>query len=117
MKSFLYKSIVVAIAAITSNIQAGNPPGPVGHFEAVGRFKPSGAVESITVAQDGKLLLYTNPEDGEVGFVDISDPAAPTEPFSPLGMGGEATCVAVLHARWAIVTVDEGYDPLTNEYA
>src|SRR5262245_46030612 len=117
MKPIVPITIIAALAASTSILCGANPPGPVGHFEAVGRFKPSGAVESVTATQGGRLLIYTNPEDGEVGFVDISDPAAPTEPYSPLVLGGIPTSVACVHARWAIAVVDQGYDPLTNTYA
>ncbi len=116
MKSYIQTSIIAAIAAITSNIHAAQPPGPVGHFEAVGRFKPAGACESIAATADGKMLIYTNPEDNEIGFIDISDPAAPTE-TTGLPVGGVPNSVAVLHARWAIAVVSEGYDPLANAYS
>jgi DNA-binding beta-propeller fold protein YncE len=116
MKSCIHTSIIAAVAAITLNLHAAHPPGPVGHFEPVGRFKPAAPCEAITATADGKLLIYTNPEDNEIGFIDISDPAAPTE-TPGLPVGGVPTSVAVLHARWAIAVVAEGYDPLANAYS
>ncbi|MAS34895.1 MAG: alkaline phosphatase [Anaerolineaceae bacterium] len=58
-------------------------------------------IESETVAEiiasspDGNTLVYTDAASESVGFVDITDPAAPAA-LSSLDMGGEPTSVAVL---------------------
>jgi DNA-binding beta-propeller fold protein YncE len=49
-------------------------------------------------------VIYTNSPKGEIGFVDITDPANP-KPLGALAMGGEPTSVAVLGSH-ALVAVD-----------
>lgn len=52
------------------------------------------AAEIVAASADGLTLIYTNSPRGEIGFVDIRDPAAPA-PLGRLPMGGEPTSVAV----------------------
>jgi peptide/nickel transport system ATP-binding protein len=51
--------------------------------------------EIVAAARDGTLLVYTDGENGAIGLVDITDPAAPT-PAGNVPVGGEPTSVAVL---------------------
>lgn len=63
------------------------------------------AAEIVAASEDGMTLVYTNSLKGEVGFVDIVDPAAP-KALGKLAMGGEPTSVTVLgsHALVAVNT-------------
>ncbi|MDF1485435.1 esterase-like activity of phytase family protein [Ramlibacter sp. H39-3-26] len=63
------------------------------------------AAEIVAVSEDGMTLVYTNSLKGEVGFVDIGDPANP-KALGRLAMGGEPTSVTVLgsHALVAVNT-------------
>lgn len=63
------------------------------------------AAEIVAASEDGMTLVYTNSLKGEVGFVDISDPASP-KALGHLAMGGEPTSVTVLggHALVAVNT-------------
>ncbi len=62
------------------------------------------AAEIVAASEDGMTLVYTNSLKGEVGFVDIVDPANP-KPLGRLAMGGEPTSVTVLGAH-ALVAVN-----------
>jgi hypothetical protein len=62
------------------------------------------AAEIAAASTDGLTVIYTNSPKGEVGFVDITDPASP-KPLGALAVGGEPTSVAVLGA-YAMVVVD-----------
>ncbi|HQS20021.1 MULTISPECIES: esterase-like activity of phytase family protein [unclassified Acidovorax] len=62
------------------------------------------AAEIVAASEDGMTLVYTNSLKGEVGFVDIVDPAAP-KALGRLAMGGEPTSVTVLGAH-ALVAVN-----------
>ncbi|AZQ66523.1 alkaline phosphatase [Silicimonas algicola] len=50
--------------------------------------------EIIAATEDGMTLVYTDSPFGVVGFVDITDPAAPA-PLGVIEMGGEPTSVVV----------------------
>jgi len=55
----------------------------------------STAAEIVTASTDGMTLIYSNSPNEQIGFVDITDPAAPkAQGF--LAMGGEPTSVTVL---------------------
>ena len=62
------------------------------------------AAEIVAASEDGMTLVYTNSLKGDVGFVDIGDPAAP-KALGMLTMGGEPTSVTVLGAH-ALVAVN-----------
>ncbi|MDD2536451.1 MAG: hypothetical protein PHW78_07865, partial [Macromonas bipunctata] len=62
------------------------------------------SAEIVAASEDGMTLVYTNSLKGEVGFVDIVDPANP-KPLGRLDMGGEPTSVTVLGAH-ALVAVN-----------
>jgi WD40 repeat protein len=77
-----------------------------GSFSLLSNFKVEGEVaEIVSATPDGKTLLYTNSEDEEVGFVDISNPSAPVQ-LGAFGVNGEPTSVAITpDGRWALICV------------
>ncbi len=62
------------------------------------------AAEIVAASGDGMTLIYTNSPKGEVGFIDIANPAAPAAKGA-LAMGGEPTSVTVL-GSYALVAVN-----------
>ncbi|ALM50942.1 esterase-like activity of phytase family protein [Halomonas huangheensis] len=62
------------------------------------------AAEIITASADGTLLIYTDSPAERLGFIDITDPAAPTAGGS-LALEGEPTSVSV-SADTALVGVN-----------
>lgn len=64
----------------------------------------STAAEIVAASADGMTLIYTNSPKGEIGFIDITDPAVPTA-MGHLDMGGEPTSVTVLGGN-ALVAVN-----------
>ncbi|HWS76278.1 MAG TPA: esterase-like activity of phytase family protein [Quisquiliibacterium sp.] len=66
------------------------------------------AAEIVAASTDGMTLIYSNSPAGEVGFVDITDPANPKAAGS-LKVGGEPTSVSVLGA-YALVAVNTSAD-------
>ncbi len=79
---------------------------PVNVFERVATYDVTGIVaEIVTATPDGKTLIYTDATSKEVGFVNISDPAAPVE-IGKRTVNGEPTSVAVTpDGKWALVCV------------
>jgi YVTN family beta-propeller protein len=77
-----------------------------GFFQRAATYEVSGAAaEIVAVTPDGRTLVYTDAVAQEVGFVDITNPAAPVE-IATLPVGGEPTSVAVTPSgRWALVVV------------
>ncbi len=66
------------------------------------------ASEIVAASDDGLTLIYTNSPKDEIGFVDITDVAAPRG-LGTLAMGGEPTSVTVLGAN-ALVAVNTSAD-------
>lgn len=60
--------------------------------------------EIVAASEDGKTLIYTDAETGNIGFVDITNPAHPL-PGGVLNLGGSPTSVDVM-GSYALVTVD-----------
>lgn len=98
----------VLIAFILSNFPARGeqPLSPVGHFELAATYQVSGEVAEIAaVTIDGRTLIYTDSEAEEAGFVDLTDPSAPTE-ITTIALGGEPTSAAVTpDGLWALAVV------------
>ena len=61
--------------------------------------------EIVSASKDGKTLVYTDGEEGTIGFVDIADPHAPA-PAGIVAVGGEPTSVSVLGNEYALVGVN-----------
>ncbi len=79
-------------------------------FNRVATFEvttnPGSKIAEIVAAADGgRTLLYSDADAGLIGFVDISDPAAPTA-AGTLVTGGAPTSVAIAGSR-ALVAVDD----------
>ena len=106
LASPLFATLLASSAS--SAAQAAPPPSGAtgGHFESVASFAVDGTVaEIVDATPDGKTLVYTDSESERVGFVDISNPAAPRQ-FATLAMGGEPTSVAITpNGQWALVAV------------
>lgn len=60
--------------------------------------------EIISASEDGNLLVYTDSPRKSLGFIDITDPAAP-KPGGQLALGGEPTSVKVVGGT-ALVAVN-----------
>lgn len=60
--------------------------------------------EIVDATEDGMTLVYTDSAQGQVGFVDITDPSKPTG-IATVSVGGEPTSVAVLR-DFALVAVN-----------
>lgn len=91
-------AVVVAVSVLLalpaeSDAQEENS----GAFDRVGTFEvPGGGVaEIVNATPDGKTLAYTDSESEAVGFVDLSDPAAPKPIGDQVDVGGEPTSVGI----------------------
>jgi hypothetical protein len=66
--------------------------------------------EILAVTPDGRTVLYTDSELGEVGLVDLSRPDRPAQ-LGAVPVGGEPTSVAVTRdGRYALAVVDTTED-------
>src|SRR5687768_5107188 len=107
---WLLSAAIAALMVAASDQSFAKPPaqtaGPIGHFAPVATYQVSGEVAEIVAATpNGQVLVYTDSESQEVGFVDISDPANPTE-LGTISIDGEPTAVAITpDGRWALVVV------------
>lgn len=103
MKPFTRSVLAVALAASLPNVGAANTVkggDPSGLFWTVGTFdviagNGSEVAEIIDVTINGNQLVYTDAGKGEIGFVDISDPAHPVGQGT-LDVGGSPTSLVVL---------------------
>ncbi|SBW15726.1 hypothetical protein BR10RB9215_C20391 [Brucella sp. 10RB9215] len=76
--------------------------------EGADRSKPTSS-EIITASEDGKTLIYSDSPYGAIGFIDITDPAAP-KAGGLLKVKGEPTSVVVAGPRvFAGVNTSESY--------
>src|SRR5690606_23073154 len=64
--------------------------------------------EIVAASEDGRLLIYTDSPGEQVGFVDISNPAAP-QPGGTLPLPGEPTSVGVV-GSYALIAVNTSAD-------
>ena len=62
--------------------------------------------EIITATDDGLTLIYSDSPNGGIGFVDITDAAAP-KPAGYMDMGGEPTSVTAIDGK-AYVGIQSG---------
>ncbi len=87
----LFALAIVAIGTSPATSQAG----AVNSFKPLTSFNTPGSVaEIIKVTPDGQTAVYTDADEGAIGFVDISDPANPTF-LEFVDVGGEPTSVDV----------------------
>ncbi|TQV68159.1 esterase-like activity of phytase family protein [Exilibacterium tricleocarpae] len=66
------------------------------------------AAEIVAASTDGLTLIYTDSPEGQLGFVDITDPASP-QGMGLLALGGEPTSVAVV-GDYALAAVNTSPD-------
>lgn len=64
--------------------------------------------EIVAASRDGNTLIYTDSENENLGFVDITDPANPSA-TGIVDLNGEPTSVAVA-GRYALATVNTSFD-------
>jgi DNA-binding beta-propeller fold protein YncE len=97
-------AVVVSTAVIPA---AAAAPPVVNSFVRLATFDVTGRVAEIVAATpDGTTLIYTDSIEDEIGFVDITNPAAPVAD-GELGVGGSPTSVAVsTDGAYALVAVD-----------
>lgn len=89
----------VGTFTVADNLPAGSPAGT------------ETSAEIIDVTRDGRTIVSTDSPTGRIGFVDITDPAAP-KPKGSLDVGGEPTSVATA-GLWSLVAVNTS-DSFTN---
>jgi DNA-binding beta-propeller fold protein YncE len=106
-------SSIVFSSATHSNSAVAHARRQKGFFTRVATFKVNGASAEIVAATvDGRTLIYTNASDGNIGFVDITNPASPVE-AEAMDVGGDPTSVATTpDGRWALVVVSASPDKL-----
>lgn len=100
--------VIIALIVAPLGASASRPlVGPINSFVRVATFDVVGDVaEIVTATTDGQTLIYTDSEVGEIGFVDITNPAAPVADGS-LPVSGSPTSVTVTPNRaWALVATD-----------
>ena len=64
----------------------------------------SGVSEIVDASSDGRQLVYTDAENGAIGFVNIANPSAPGGQGT-VAMGGEPTSLVVV-GRFVLVAVN-----------
>lgn len=117
--SFALLGAAIISGLVFSNVtQSNNTSANIRHraggfFTRIATFKVNGAsAEIVAATADGRTLIYTNAGDGQVGFVDITNPASPIE-AEALDVGGDPTAVATTpDGRWALVVVSASPDKL-----
>ena len=119
MKQFTRTVLAVALAAAlpsvgaAKTVQGGDPSGgfwTVGTFDVI-TGNGSEVAEILDVTVNAKQIVYTDAGKGEIGFVDISDPANPVGQ-GILDVGGEPTSLVILDplVLVGVNTSDGDYD-------
>jgi len=117
MKKTMYKLLQPALVstALTVSLLSASPApaaknNPEGKtFRHVATFdvmagNNSAVAEIVDSASNGKQLVYTDSPKGEIGFVDIKNPAAPAGQ-GVVAVGGEPTSLAVF-GKYVLVAVN-----------
>ncbi len=89
--------------ALAASPALAQGPTPDGFIPLSSYGVPNGSAEIVAVSEDGMILAYSDFAQGAVGFVDITNPAAPAllaEVFLP----GQPTSVAIA-GNYAIAAV------------
>lgn len=117
--ALVLSALTVAISGIAS-AETARPADPAGLFRTIGSFdvmagNGSGVAEIVDVSNDGRQLVYTDAEKGEIGFVDISNPAAPVGQGT-LEVGGGPTSLVVMNALVLVgVSTSESFTEPSGE--
>ncbi|MCI4661303.1 MAG: esterase-like activity of phytase family protein [Neomegalonema sp.] len=93
----------IASFAVTDNLPEGSD------------IKTETSPEIIAISQDGQTLVYSDSPLGALGFVDITDPAAP-KPLGTLKLDAEPTSVAVIGGKALVaLNTSENYTATGGE--
>ena len=100
-------SALALVSAATPATAAAQPR----TFVPLATFPVQGEVaEILSATPDGRTVLYTDSELGQVGLVDVRTPTAPRQ-LGTVDVGGSPTSVAVTgEGRHALVVVDDTTD-------
>jgi DNA-binding beta-propeller fold protein YncE len=95
---------LLSTALLFGNARVANAQ--IRSFAPLSRYVVGGAVaEIIDASPDGNTLVFTNSDDQQIGFIDITDPANP-QSLGTVKVAGEPTSVAVTpDGRYAIAAV------------
>jgi hypothetical protein len=110
MRPSLALLLPLLLASLPADAQERPVFNRIATFEAVRNLPPDrdparkSIAEIVTAAADGQLLIYVDGEQNALGFVDITDPAAP-RPAGFLPTEGETTSV-VAHGPRAYFVSD-----------
>ena len=123
MRSQLRRPFAVLLAgAVAAAGLSLNVLGPVGASGSSGRWfnriatlavadnPGSGVAEIVAASDDGRTLVYTDAGAALVGFVDVTNPAAPVA-SGTVDVGGSPTSVTVLQGRALVMVDDTPIDP------
>lgn len=85
------------------------------NFEPVAHFAvPEGIAEIVTSTPDGRSLIYTNAKTGQIGIIDIADPANPKQiavvDVTQGGLGEPTSAAITPDGRYVLVAVRMGDD-------
>ena len=100
MKRSLTAGLVALMVAASVNASGGHQaPQTPGVFVPLSTFdvmagNGSGVAEIADVSKNGRQVIYTDAENEEIGFVDISRPRAPVG-TGTLSVGGEPTSLVI----------------------
>ncbi|GLK86267.1 esterase-like activity of phytase family protein [Ancylobacter defluvii] len=107
MRSTLMAGVCLAMLASAGVAPAQNAPesfnriatfNVVDNLPAGADAKKSTAAEIITVTEDGSTLIYSDSPGKRIGFIDITDPAAP-KPAGTVALDGEPTTTVVIGGK------------------
>jgi hypothetical protein len=106
----LATAVATAVGAAPAHAHGGGGQAPA-QFVPLATFDVAGEVaEILAVTPDGRTVLYTDSEVGEVGLVDVSRPDRPVQ-LGAVPVDGEPTSVTVTRdGRYALVVVDTTED-------
>ncbi|MEJ2407139.1 MAG: esterase-like activity of phytase family protein [Candidatus Thiodiazotropha sp.] len=109
---FPFKTLALSAAILATT--ASNPAHAHGGYNAavfnklstfdVMAENGSGVAEITDVSPNGKQLVYTDAKNGEIGFIDISNPSDP-QGEGTVNVGGEPTSL-IINGQWVLVGVN-----------
>jgi hypothetical protein len=103
-------ALMCMFTAAAASPSSASAQSPTQNFNRIATFEvtrnlPAGSdaktktlAEIVTVSDDGRTLAYTDGEQNAIGFIDITDAAAP-KPAGLVKVEGEATSVAIVGSR------------------
>ena len=107
---------ITAALSLAGNVQAEQDDTIQPQFERIATFpvflntdvELETVAEIVDASKDGQTLVYTDSATGNLGFIDITDPAQP-QADGVVAVGGEPTSVAVV-GNYALVAVNTSQD-------